>query len=84
MLAPKDAVDFDILWDILKYDLPPLIQRLDEILHPENPLPHAKPPRKQRKPECLWRPQRRKGRKERQPAGSSGRLQLPHSEKYFT
>lgn len=27
-----DAVDFDILWDILKYDLPPLIQRLDEIL----------------------------------------------------
>ena len=32
-----DAVDFDILWDILKYDLPPLIQRLDEILHPQNP-----------------------------------------------
>lgn len=34
MPTPKDVVDFDILWDILKYDLPPLIQRLDEILHP--------------------------------------------------
>ena len=27
-----DAVDFDILWDILNIDLPPLIQRLDDIL----------------------------------------------------
>lgn len=29
-----DAVDFDILWDILKYDLPPLVRQLDEILQP--------------------------------------------------
>lgn len=29
-----DAVDFDILWDILNMDLPPLVQRLDDILEP--------------------------------------------------
>jgi uncharacterized protein with HEPN domain len=27
-----DAVDLDILWDIVRYDLPPLIAALEEIL----------------------------------------------------
>jgi uncharacterized protein with HEPN domain len=27
-----DAVDLDILWDIVQYDLPPLIASLEEIL----------------------------------------------------
>jgi uncharacterized protein with HEPN domain len=27
-----DEVDFDILWDIVKYDLPPLINELKQIL----------------------------------------------------
>jgi len=30
-----DAVDLDILWDILKEDLPPLIQRLRVLLENE-------------------------------------------------
>ena len=32
-----DAVDFDILWDILTFDLPPLFQRLDDILQHLDP-----------------------------------------------
>ncbi len=32
-----DAVDFDILWDILTLDLPTLIQRLDDILQHLDP-----------------------------------------------
>lgn len=27
-----DAVDLDILWDIVQYDLPPLVARLEEIV----------------------------------------------------
>lgn len=29
-----DAVDFDILWDIVSFDLPPLIEQLEKILQP--------------------------------------------------
>ncbi len=32
-----DEVDFDILWQIVQIDLPPLIDRLQEILTKQNP-----------------------------------------------
>lgn len=31
-----DSVDFDILWQILKQDLPPLITALEQIVPPDN------------------------------------------------
>lgn len=30
-----DQVDLDVLWDTLEFDLPPLIEKLDQILEPE-------------------------------------------------
>jgi uncharacterized protein with HEPN domain len=32
-----DAVDFDILWQIITHDLPPLIAALEKIIQPERP-----------------------------------------------
>jgi uncharacterized protein with HEPN domain len=32
-----DEVDFDILWQIVRTDLPPLIDKLDKILTKQNP-----------------------------------------------
>ena len=32
-----DSVDFDILWNIITNDLPPLIEKLDKIITSENP-----------------------------------------------
>jgi uncharacterized protein with HEPN domain len=34
-----DSVDFDILWQIVTQDLPPLIAILEEIIPPESPEP---------------------------------------------
>jgi len=31
-----DAIEFDVIWDILKNDLPPLIAELEKIVPPEN------------------------------------------------
>lgn len=30
-----DAIEFDVIWDILKDDLPPLIAELEKIVPPE-------------------------------------------------